>query len=168
MEEKLCEIRIKESVDYTGKLNNHEDYLKMLKVLEKKCEFIGITDDHEIVDEFRKDIIGSEKSYDIWGIWTSYERIIYYIEASESLFEYLKKYETFSKYITGKIRIIFNREETGDYVDLTNFGTSDIAFYDKEQNVLLRTNTHEGFVYARKDIDQDFNNRCNRNYKTKL
>ena len=26
-------------IDYTGRLNNHDDYLKMLDRIEKKCEF---------------------------------------------------------------------------------------------------------------------------------
>jgi len=29
-----------ELTDYTGKLNNHEEYLKILKLLEKRCKYI--------------------------------------------------------------------------------------------------------------------------------
>lgn len=31
-----------EYIDYSGKLNNHIDYLNMLKLLDKKCNYIEI------------------------------------------------------------------------------------------------------------------------------
>lgn len=156
MSKKICEKWLEDSVDYTGKLNNHEDYIKMLEVLENKCEFIGITSKHEIIEKFKKDIIKIETSHERWGIWTSYEETIHYIKASNSLFNYLKKYETFSKYISGKTRMICNIEVPGDYVELTDFGFNDIAFYDKEKNILLSTNTHEGFINITKEIEKEF------------
>ena len=41
MKEDLYKIRLKNIVDYEGKLNNHEDYLKILNILEKKSDFLN-------------------------------------------------------------------------------------------------------------------------------
>ena len=42
----------------------------------------------------------------------------------------------------------------GDYVEITDFGYNDIAFFDDNNNILLRTNTHEGFVIVNEYIDK--------------
>ena len=148
MKEKLYKIKINNPVDYEKKLNDHKDYIKMLNILEKKCDFIGIDSNHEIINEFKDDIIKIEKSNTWWGIETSYIETLYYIKASKELFEFLSKYETFCKYITDY--------KYGDYVEETSFGVNDIAFFDKDCNILLRTNTHEGFVFVDVSIDKLF------------
>lgn len=148
MKKDLYKIRLNNSVNYEGKLNDHKDYIKMLTILEKKCDFIGITFEHEIVKEFKNDIIQVEKSNTWWGIETSFVETLYYIKASKKLFEFLSKYETFCKYIVDF--------KNGDYVEETSFGVEDIAFFDKECNLLLRTNTHEGFIFVDKSIDELF------------
>ena len=143
MEKQLYEITINSSVDYEGKLNNHDDYIRMLSILERKCSFIGIDSFHEIVKKFDGDIIKTEKSSSWWGIETSFVNTLYYIKASKELFDYLGKYETFCKSINYK-------------VEETNFGISDIAFFDENDNILLRTNTHEGFIFVDESIDKLF------------
>ena len=143
MEKKLYEITINNSVNYDGKLNNHEDYQKMLKILEKECSFIGIDSEHEIVVKHNKDIIKIEKSSSWWGIETSYINTLYYIKASEALFKDLSKYETFCKTINYEAQ-------------KTDFGANDIAFFDKNDNILLITNTHEGFISVDERIDKLF------------
>lgn len=143
---------VKNLVDYIGKLNEHNEYLKMLDILEKKCDYVGITYYHEIVKKFEKDIIKHDKTFSWWGIETSLLTDLYYIKASKELFEFLKSYETFCKYIFGDYE-----KRTADVVKLTSFGPSDIAFFDKDNNILLRTNTHEGFVYVSQDVDKTYN-----------
>ena len=157
MTNKICEIEIGKSADYEGKLNEHKDYLKMLEILEKECSFIGITEDHEIIDNFKQDIIKSEKTNTWWGITVSYTNTIYYIKSSKELFEYLKKYETLCKTVRKKMKILDIEYET-DCTELTNFGVNDICFYDTNQKVLLRTNTHEGFIFVEEEIDKKYVN----------
>ena len=45
-------------IDYTGKLNNHEEYIKVLNKIESKCKYIEIViiegkKSNELVDEFK-------------------------------------------------------------------------------------------------------------------
>ena len=85
-------------IDYTGKLNNHEEYIKILQK----------------------------------------------IKASKELFDYLTQYETFCKYYEyGTTPKSLSR---GDYSEITDFGYDDIAFYDKKDEILLCTTTHEGYI----------------------
>lgn len=42
-------------------------------------------------------------------------------------------------------------------IEDTYFGTSDIAFFDNKENILLGTCTHEGFTNVEKDIAEKFN-----------
>ena len=59
--------------------------------------------------------------------------------------DYLRKYETFCKSVNYKAKE-------------TNFGVDDIAFFDKNDNLLLRTTTHEGFIFVDESIDKLFQN----------
>ena len=159
MKKNICEnyIEKERNVDYIGKLNDHESYLKMLNVLERKCKYIAIDSSHEIIDAFQNDIIKYEQSNTIWGTWTSIKFKVTFIKTSKELFEYLKKYETFCKYITNVKKEFFGVEYICDNVEITSFGCNNIAFYDENNSVLLCTNTHEGFIDVRDDIDEDFN-----------
>ena len=53
------------------------------------------------------------------------------------MFKFLEKYETFCKYYVS---------QNGDYIEITDFGYDDIAFYDENDNYLLFTATHEGDI----------------------
>ena len=152
MKNKYSKIKINNDISYDGKLNNHEEYLKMLNILETKCKFIGILAKHEIIDRFKDDTICIEKTNSWWGIETSYTATIYYIKSSKELFKFLEKYETFCKYIFNNYR----KTGMGDEVVITNFGTSDIAFFDKNDQIILKTNTHEGFIIVNSSIDDLF------------
>ena len=149
---RYCDITIKDSVEYNSKLNEHSEYIKMLKILESKCAFIGITSGHEIINYFKNDIFKIEETSSWWNKIVSYIDEIYYIKATGNLFLFLRKYETFSKYIVGNIE-----QKIGDKVILTSFGQDDIAFFDKNNNLLLCTNTHEGFIDVADTIDKEFN-----------
>ena len=153
MKEDLYKIRLKNTVDYEGKLNNHEDYLKILDILEKKSNFIGIAGKHEITDKFKNDIIKIEKSSSWWTEETSYVEYIYYIKASSELFDFLRKYETFCKTIVYKNEF-FNYETLQG--ETTDFGVDDIAFFDNDCNILLATVTHEGFIHVADIVDKEF------------
>ena len=153
MKEDLYKITLENTVDYEGKLNNHEDYLKILNILEKKSDFIGIAGKHEITDIFKNDIIKIEKSSSWWTEETSYEEYIYYIKASSELFDFLRKYETFCKTIVYKNKY-FNYETLQG--ETTDFGVDDIAFFDSNYNILLATVTHEGFIYVADIVDNEF------------
>ncbi|MBO5375997.1 MAG: hypothetical protein J6A52_04010 [Bacilli bacterium] len=78
----------------------------------------------------------------------SYIETIAYIKSSKELFDYLKKYERFYKYIL--------TEQESIVIEETNFGTSDIAFFDNEDNILLGTCAHEGFTYVTRSIHEEF------------
>lgn len=72
-------------VDYTGKLNNHEDYLNILNKLYCKCDYIEIViingkSKNELVLKFEKDIIDTKKVSE-WWVPKQIE-IITYIELS--------------------------------------------------------------------------------------
>ena len=153
MKEDLYKIRLKNIVDYEGKLNNHEDYLKILDILEKKSNFIGIVGKHEITDKFKNDIIKIEESSSWWTEITSCVEPIYYIKSSSELFDFLRKYETFCKTIVYKNKY-FNYETLQG--ETTDFGEDDIAFFDSDCNILLATVTHEGFINVSANVDKEF------------
>lgn len=153
MKKDLYKIRLKNTINYEGKLNNHEDYLKILNILEKKSDFIGIAGKHEITDKFKNDIIKIEKSSSWWTEETSYVELLYYVKASSVLFDFLRKYETFCKTIVYKNKF-FNYETLRG--ETTDFGVNDIAFFDSNYNILLGTVTHEGFINVSADVDKEF------------
>ena len=129
-------------IDYTGNLNNHEEYIKIIKKLKTKCSYIEIVildgrKSNELVDEFNDDILETRKVSKWWGTETNSINNLYKIKASNKLFEFLEKYETFCKYYFS---------ENGDYSEMTDFGYDDIAFYDENNNYLLLTTTHEGEI----------------------
>lgn len=135
-------------IDYTGKINTHEEYIKMLKKLKEKCDYIEIViiderEDNELVREFKNDIIEKHKVSKWWGTETQAINNLYKIKSSDDLFKYLEKYETFCKYYVGK---------KGDTNETTDFGYDDIAFYDKENNYLLMTTTHEGYIAVNESL----------------
>lgn len=130
-------------IDYTGKLNEHEEYLKILNLLEKKTSYIEIVlidkkKTNELVEKFKDKIISTQFVSKWWGTETRIKNKLIKIESSKELFDYLSKFETFCKYYTS--------ENRGDYSEITDFGYDDIAFYDKFENPLLFTTTHEGYI----------------------
>ncbi len=134
-------------IDYTGQLNNHNEYLKVIKQLEKKCKNIEyvLVDEGEtkFIDQFKNFIISSRYKNKWWGTKSSKKSKIYIIKSSKEIFNYLKQFETFCKYI------ILN---DGDIVEETQFGINDIAFFDDKEMPLLFTTTHEGYITIRDDL----------------
>ena len=137
-------------IDYTGKLNEHIEYIKILNNLEPKSKFIEIVlidekDSNELVKKFKNDIISQKIVSKWWGTETNAKNKLFKIKASKELFNYLKTFETFCKYYISYTK--------GDYNEITDFGLDDIAFYDENNNILLCTTTHEGYILIDKSLD---------------
>jgi len=135
-------------IDYTMKLNEHSEYLKILNLLENKSKYIEYVlinnnkKDNKL-KEFENDIISINRNNKWWGTISKKNRNIYIIKTSKKMFDYLKTFETFCKY--------YNTDK-GDVSVLTDFGENDIAFFDDKDDPLLFTVTHEGYILIRKDV----------------
>ena len=138
-----------ELVDHTGKLNSHEEYLKIIRLLEQKSEYIEYVlvdeNDTRFIDKFNDLIVSVQSENRWWGTKSEQKSKVYKIKASKELFKYLRKFETFCKYT------VSNYE---DIVENSDFGINDIAFFDHEALPLLFTTTHEGYVTIRNDLLQ--------------
>ncbi len=136
-----------EFVDYTGKLNNHSQYLELMRLLEEKCKYIEYVlideDDIMFTDKFQDLIVSVKLKNKWWGTKSSRGSKIYRLRSSKEIFTYLKKFETFYK---------FEFTDMGDYAEATDFGINDIAFFDNNEMPLLFTTTHEGYIMIRKDL----------------
>ena len=135
-------------VDYTGKINSHDEYLEILKKLEKKSQYIEyvLVDeiDTKFIEKFGNLIISMASKNKWWGTKTGGRgRQVYKIKSSKEIFKHLKKFETFCKY-TVSVR--------GDIAETTDFGINDIAFLDDSETPLLFTTTHEGYITIRNDL----------------
>lgn len=136
-------------IDYTGKLNTHEEYVAILDKLKSITSYIEIViidekENNEITNNFSKDIIEKKKVSKWWGTETEDINNLYKIKSSNELFKFLKKYETFCKYII--------KESKVDQQINTDFGYDDIAFYDGNNKLLLYTTTHECFITIIEDL----------------
>lgn len=136
-------------IDYTGKLNNHKQYIDILNKLNPHCKYIEIViidgrKSNKLIEKFTDDILEVKKVSKWWGTETKGSNYLYKINFSEELFEYLKQFETFCKYY----EYGSNNESLirGDYSEITDFGLDDIAFYNENNECLLCTTTHEGYI----------------------
>lgn len=134
-------------VDYTGKLNSHNEYLQVIKLLESKCKYIEYVlvdeDEKEFIDRFESLIISEKLKNKWWGTKTSGKSKVYRLKASKEIFKYLSRFETFCK-------LVFS--DKGDIAEETDFGINDIAFFDDDEIPLLFTTTHEGYIEVREDL----------------
>jgi len=134
-------------VDYTGKLNNHDDYLHVLKHLEHSCKYL----EYVLVDEadtaflkqFEHLILTSKQKNKWWGTKSGGKSKWYRLKSSQDVFRYCKQFATFCKYIN---------TDMGDVAIETDFGINDIAFFDDHELPLLYTTTHEGYIMIRSDF----------------
>lgn len=138
-------------LDYTGKLNEHNEYLEILKKLEEKSKYIEIVllderESNDLINEFRNDIVFTEKVSKWWGTETMSINNLYRIKASSKLFEYLRQFETFCKYYKS------DKNYNCVHQVSTDFGIDDIAFYDDNKIPLLFTTTHECYITIRVDL----------------
>lgn len=133
--------------DYTGKLNSHIDYLKIIKLLEQKSEYIEYVlideDNTEMIDKFKEFIVSVQSKRKWWGTKSAQSRKVYKIKVSKELFRYLQGFETFCKFVVS---------DCGDFAEETDFGINDIAFLDKNELPLLFTTTHEGYIMIRNNL----------------
>ncbi|MDE7329190.1 MAG: hypothetical protein K2N57_05555 [Clostridia bacterium] len=128
-------------------LNEHSYYVKILNVLERNTKYIEYVlvdeDDVCFIDNLSDDIIQQKYTNKWWGTETSRSCCLYKIKSTPKLFSRLKKFSTFC---------ISKTDERGDYVETTDFGINDIAFFDDRLEPILFTTTHEGYISLRKEI----------------
>jgi len=143
----LWSVNVMKLVDYTGKLNNHDEYLQTIKQLENKSKYIEyvLVDEYDtkLIENFERFIISLELKNKWWGTKSSRRNKVYKIKSSNEIFKYLKQFETFCKYTISN---------GGDVVEDTDFGINDIAFFDDKDIPLLFTTTHEGYITIRDDL----------------
>lgn len=136
-----------ELIDYTGKLNDHNEYLQVIKQLENKCKYIEYVlideEDTKFIKTFERLIISLELKNKWWGTKSSRKNKVYKIKSSSEIFNYLKQFETFCRYTVST---------DDDVVEDTDFGINDIAFFDDKEVPLLFTTTHEGYATIRDDL----------------
>lgn len=123
-------------------LNNHEDYIELLKELKDYISYIEILmndeRDTQMIDKFQNNIISIKNVNSWWGLNNKEYCLfkLYRLKINEELFKYLEQFETFG-YI----------ESPGiDDNNYSNFGKNDIAFLDNNENILLRTDLKNGFI----------------------
>lgn len=128
-------------------LNDHNEYLKILNILEQKTTYIEYVlvdeDDTQFIETLKNNIVTQKAVNKWWGTKTSQRCSLYKIKASSEVFSQLKKYSTFCILKTG---------DWGDYTEITDFGINDIAFFDDKLEPLLFTTTHEGYIQLRMDV----------------
>lgn len=110
-------------IDYTGKLNNHNEYLQAIRQLENKCIYIEYVlvneNEREFIEKFESLIVSVEAKNKWWGTKSSRKNRVYKVKSSKEIFNYLKRFETFCKYTVS---------DRGNIVKDTDFGINDIAF----------------------------------------
>lgn len=142
-------------VDYTGNLNSHDEYLKILDKLENKTIYVEVVlidgkKKNKLIDKFKNDVIESRKVNEWWGTTIKANNNLYKIKASNELFNYLRNFDTFTKYY--KYGTNQKSLRIGDYSEITDFGLDDIAFFDKNDECLLCTTTHEGYIMINNNL----------------
>ncbi len=140
-----------EFVDYTGKLNDHNQYLQVIKQLQSKCKYIEYAvidkDDKKFTEQFEYLVISVSRQKQWWGTKSAQSASVCRLKVSKDVFKYLKQFETFCKYIT-----LQNGRNTEARAERTDFGINDIAFFDDTKTPLLFTTTHEGYIWVREDF----------------
>ena len=80
-------------VDYTGKINSHDEYLEILKKLEKKSQYIEYVlvdeTDTKFIEKFTSLIVSMTSKNKWWGTKTGGRgRQVYKIKSSKDIFSY--------------------------------------------------------------------------------
>lgn len=135
-------------------LNEHDSYLKLLKLLKNRTKYIEVVlingeEDDELLDAVW-DYIAEKRLVKKWHgtIRMGGSRAaLYKVYSSGKLFEKLSCYCTFCTVKMDKY--------LGYIVEETDFGYKDIAFFDEKGEPLLFTTTHEGYVMLRKDLKEE-------------
>ncbi len=129
---------------------NHDDYIKILDLIRKNTEFIvivqtlGYDKEDKIIAKANElmRLIKTEKVNRWFGSLTHGKKGLQYtFEKDRKFFFYLKEFESFFIDVIDKNTNYFS-------VKATDFNTNDdIAFHDKDKNLLFYTTTHEGYAY---------------------
>lgn len=132
-------------------LTDHEQYLRLLSVLEKETVTIEIVlvNGEDTDAPLIKAVIPFLIKKELVNKWHGTRRggkgaPKLTVRADKAVFAHLKKYEHF---------FVNSRDEYGcDTVIETDFGQDDIAFLDKNGEPLFFTTTHEGYAVISADI----------------
>ena len=123
-------------IDYTGKLNTHEDCLKVIEKLEKVCQYVEY-------ETFCKYFFSDEEIEEIEITEKELEEFFAGLDDAD----YDAEEEAADETDEDEVDIFI-----GDRSETTDFGYDDIAFYDKDNRCLLNTTTHEGYIMIDDDL----------------
>ena len=134
-------------------LTSHEQYLDILKKLRSKTAYIVLVqidgedkNDLNLVKALKQMELISKKNVSEWlGTKTRSTRPVQYVfKSDDRYFKYLSDFDSFFFNTTDK--------RGCDTVQKTDFGFDDIAFLDKNKQVLFYTITHEGCTAIHPDL----------------
>jgi len=131
----------------------YDDYLDLLKAVEPFTRYIAVVqiDGYDPEDEVMltaDDLMESAGRYKTgnWpGTRTRGNRAqIHMYRSNHQFFNWLREGDAF----------FYNGEDEWgcSIVERTDFGTDDIVFMDKNQDILMYTTTHEGDIYILEDL----------------
>lgn len=146
-------------------IKTHDDYLKLLKILEKSTKYfvvfngIEYNDDHDdyVLDFCKKNLrlINTKKCANLLSnqqVADKYKKPQYEYEVDSNsvykLFKFLREFETFFH------RPFDCNKEIKHRVD---FGLDDIAFIDSKGDAICMTITHERMLWANDKVIAEFN-----------
>ena len=108
-------------------LNEHEAYVKLLNMIRYKTKYVEVV------------LINGERFDDLL----------------DSVWDYIAEHRVVNRW-WGTVRGGRGADEHGEWVEETDFGDKDIAFFDEKKEPMLFTITHEGYVGLRKDLKKEF------------
>ena len=134
-------------------IKNHQEYIDILNKLKEKTKYIilvqidGYDEDDKIV-AYANSVMELEQKREVrkWlgTITCGGKAVQYTYVASKEFFKYLYGFSSFFFNTTSK---------RGEFQVIdTEFGLDDIAFLDKEHNMLFYTTTHEGYANIEKGL----------------
>ena len=137
-------------------LNEHEAYVKLLNMIRYKTKYVEVVlINGERFDDLLDSVWDYIAEHRVVNRWWGTVRggrgaDLYKIYSSKRLFDQLSKYSTFC--------VVTTDDEHGEWVEETDFGDKDIAFFDEKKEPMLFTITHEGYVGLRKDLKKEKEN----------
>lgn len=124
-------------------LNSHKDYIKLLNKLKENIFYLEIIlndeSDLRILELFKDNIIFVKKVNSWWGLQNKhfFKTKLFRLKMDNKLYNFFCTFDTFG-YIEN-VGIESNK-------NFSNFGKNDVAFLDKQENVILRTDIKNGYI----------------------
>ena len=130
-------------------LTSTEQYLQLLSIIQKNATYIQLV---QVWNESDQDLVISKAIESMELIEKKYvNKWLGTVRKGQKVPQYLfLANEQFFQFLKGLPSFFFNYESSLGYneVEETEFGHNDIAFLDKERQVLFYTTTHEGYAYV--------------------